>query len=217
MKSFGLLFGIFLILASEGFSQTICFDNYVDKIVIPSKKALETAKTDKKRDSLKYALWDEFKRLVGCEMPDFSAQTLQEEPLSKQVLKGKIVVMNFWFIGCKPCMAELPALNTLVEQYKGKDVVFIAFGRDSKQRVKEVFLPKHAFDFKLVTDGKRYADTFLASVTGFPLTLIFDQQGVLQFTYSGGYIDERAKTAIFNKVSPVIAGLLEKPSKTNQK
>ncbi|WP_168193954.1 TlpA disulfide reductase family protein [Pontibacter sp. SGAir0037] len=147
----------------------------MEKIVIPSQKALETAKTDKERDSLRFAPSDELKRLVGCTMPDFTAQTLEGKSISRQSLKGKVVVMNFWFIGCKPCLAELPALNTLADQYKDKEVVFIAFGRDSQQRITEEFLTKHEFKFQHVADGKNYADKFLASAAGFPLSLVFDQ------------------------------------------
>ena len=39
-------------------------------------------------------------------------------------LKGKINVINFWFMKCAPCIAEIPALNTLVKKYKGKDINF---------------------------------------------------------------------------------------------
>lgn len=199
-----------LLFGTEGYSQTICFENYQEKIVAPSRKALATAKTDKERDSLRFAPSDELKRLVGCTMPDFTAQDVQGRPLSKQALNGKVVVMNFWFIGCKPCLAELPALNDLVEQYKGQEVAFVAFGTDSKQRIVDDFLVKQPFKFQHVADGKRYADTFLATAAGFPLTLVFDQQGVLQYVHSGGYIDERAKTAIYQQVSPVVARLLKK-------
>jgi len=209
MRLISLVTLTLLPLGSKGYSQAICFENYREKIVAPSRKAMETAKTDKQRDSLRFVPADELKRVVGCAMPDFTVQDIQGRPVSKQALQGKVVVMNFWFIGCKPCMAELPALNDLVDQYKGQEVVFLAFGRDSKQRIVDDFLPKHDFKFQHVADGKSYADTFLASVSGFPLTLVFDQQGVLQYVHSGGYIDERAKTAIYQQVSPVIARLLQ--------
>jgi len=166
MKSIYLFTLAILLFISEGHTQTICFENFAEKVVIPSQKALALAKTDKERDSLRFAPADAIKNLVGCVMPDFTAQTLNGQFISKQSLKGKVVVMNFWFIGCKPCLAELPALNTLVEQYKGKEVVFIAFGRDSKQQTVEKFLPKHEFKFQLVTEGKDYADKFLANATG---------------------------------------------------
>ncbi|UOR06778.1 TlpA family protein disulfide reductase [Hymenobacter aerilatus] len=209
MKSCSLLALALLLSGSAGYAQSICFENYQEKIVAPSRKAMETAKTDKERDSLRFVPADELKRVVGCAMPDFTAQDIQGSPISKRTLKGKVVVMNFWFIGCKPCLAELPALNDLVDQHKGQEVVFIAFGRDSKQRIVDDFLPKQSFQFQHVADSKGYADTFLASVSGFPLTLVFDQRGVLQYVHSGGYIDERAKTAIYQQVSPVIARLLQ--------
>lgn len=44
---------------------------------------------------------------------------------TKKELAGKILVINFWFIGCPPCRAEIPDLNEIADQYKdNKDVVF---------------------------------------------------------------------------------------------
>ncbi len=43
------------------------------------------------------------------------------------------MVLNFWFIGCAPCRVEMPGLNQLVSEFKGKDVVFIAFATDAAE------------------------------------------------------------------------------------
>ena len=29
-------------------------------------------------------------------------------------LRGRVVVLNFWFLACAPCQAEIPSLNKLV-------------------------------------------------------------------------------------------------------
>src|SRR5712671_5112920 len=42
-----------------------------------------------------------------------------------RVLQEKIYQANVssfrWFIGCAPCLAEMPGLNQLVSEFKGKD------------------------------------------------------------------------------------------------
>src|SRR5690606_36510175 len=51
-------------------------------------------------------------------------------------LLGKIVVVNFWGISCKPCREEIPQLNKLVKNYAGrKDIVFLAISDDSNEEL----------------------------------------------------------------------------------
>lgn len=210
MKSFSLVALLILLFVTVGNAQSVCFEDFQNKVVIPLRQAFDNAQTDKERDSLIFEPSKALKQLEGCSMPEFTAQTLTGKSISKQSLKGKVVVMNFWYIGCKPCVAELPALNKLVEQYKGKEVVFIAFGNSTQQLTVQEFLPKHEFKFQLVTDSEAYADKFFATAAGFPTSMVFDQNGLLRYVSSGGFTDERAKTAIFNKISPVINTLLTK-------
>lgn len=84
--------------------------------------------------------------LVGCKAPDFTVKTIDGETLSLEQLQGKVIVINFWFESCAPCIAELPALNRLREEYKSKDVVFIAFGKDDSQTIKD-FLKRRDFKY----------------------------------------------------------------------
>jgi peroxiredoxin len=45
--------------------------------------------------------------------------------------EGQLLVLNFWYINCGPCIAEMPYLNNLVETYKDKGVQFLALSFDS--------------------------------------------------------------------------------------
>src|ERR687893_223477 len=58
--------------------------------------------------------------------PAFSLTSMDGKKFELASLRGKVVVINFWFTGCPPCIEEMPKLNELVEKFKDKDVVFIA-------------------------------------------------------------------------------------------
>lgn len=200
-----------LLIYLSGFpvkAQKICFEEYKTQVAEPLEKEINEAKLDKQIDSLYSLAFAALENLKGCRMPDFQAKTLSGKFISRESLKGKIVVMNFWFIGCKPCVAELPALNNLVQHYKAKNVVFIAFGNSSRSLTVKSFLPKHRFDYQIVTDSKEYADKF--NTSSWPMNMVFDQSGILQHVSHGGYVDERAKTALYNQLRPLIDQLLSK-------
>ena len=49
---------------------------------------------------------------------DFIAKDLNGNIYKLSDFRGKVVVLNFWFTKCGPCVAEMPALNELVAFYK---------------------------------------------------------------------------------------------------
>jgi thiol-disulfide isomerase/thioredoxin len=97
--------------------------------------------------------------------------------------KGSVVALNFWFIGCKPCIMEMPELNQLVVKYKEENVKFIAVALDSRDKLVP-FLQRMKFDYDIVPDARNLAKKY--DVTGYPTHFIIDQKGKVQF-YQKGY------------------------------
>ncbi|MBT7091598.1 MAG: redoxin domain-containing protein [Bacteroidetes bacterium] len=115
--------------------------------------------------------------------PEFSKRSLDGTVLSLEKLKGKVVVLNFWNLGCGPCRAEMPDLNKLVEKYKNEEVVFIAFSNDQRIRVEE-FLRKKIFDYQLITDSN---DVFKAyGVKVLPTHFVINRDGAIHHRMTGG-------------------------------
>lgn len=48
--------------------------------------------------------------------------------------KGKIVYIDFWASWCIPCRAQMPNAAILKEKLKGKDIAFLYFGYNDKER-----------------------------------------------------------------------------------
>src|SRR5436853_6658072 len=70
---------------------------------------------------------DNFKKsLIGKPLADLSFVDLSGNKIQKKDLLGKVIVINFWFTSCQPCINEMPLLNNLVAAYKDTNVVFIA-------------------------------------------------------------------------------------------
>ena len=144
--------------------------------------------------------------LVGCDAPSFDLMTLQGRRLKSSDLKGKIVVLNFWYTGCAPCVAEMPALNRLFSEYANDKIEFIALAQDNTEKIKS-FLAHHQFSFQIVAATNYLNDRFCL-INGWPMNMIIDQQGVVRYVSTGGYVDERANTAAYGAMKPVIEKLL---------
>ncbi len=88
--------------------------------------------------------------MIGKPAPPFSVKTLSGDNYSDQSLLGKTVVINFWFIKCKPCVDEIPKLNKLVKKYThNKDVVFLSISFDQEKDIRS-FLEKNPFKYQQV-------------------------------------------------------------------
>jgi len=146
--------------------------------------------------------------LLGCKAPDFTVKTIKGEPISLAKLRGKVVVINFWFTSCAPCIAEMPALNRLVEEFKSRDVVFVALARDDAGELAS-FLMKRTFNFNVVASANEIAETYCVDIFGWPTSMLIDKGGTVRKITSGGYLDSRAETYIYNALYPDIKTYLE--------
>jgi len=117
--------------------------------------------------------------MVGSPAPEFDARTIAGKQVDLKTLKGKLIVVNFWFVGCLPCEEEMPLLNKLTDEYKNNpDVVFLSFANSTKSTVKSFFKRKK-FSYQTVTDAKPIAQKY--NVSGYPSHFIIDKEGILRF------------------------------------
>ncbi|MEG0500445.1 MAG: TlpA disulfide reductase family protein, partial [Rikenellaceae bacterium] len=57
------------------------------------------------------------KAAVGNIAPDFKANTPEGKALSLSSLKGKYVLIDFWASWCSPCLAEVPNVKAVYDEY----------------------------------------------------------------------------------------------------
>ncbi len=131
--------------------------------------------------------------------PAFAVESLAGEAIELSTLKGKVIVLNFWFVNCAPCRVEMPGLNTLTEEFKGEDVVFIAFALDNAEALKE-FLKVKEFKYRIIPDASKIASLYGVKV--FPTHVIINKSGQVEFTLTGGTEDRH------EQLRPLIQNLL---------
>ena len=157
-----------LIFSSSAFAQT--YEKQYD-ICSAALKKLEVVDSIyfelvKKRDSC----------LIGTQAPTFIVSTIDNQEVELSKLKGKVVMLNFWFTRCQPCIKEMPELNKLVAYYSSKNVEFISFAPESSNVVKE-FLKKHPFNFKAVAESEPIRSEEFKLFSGWPYTILIDKEG----------------------------------------
>lgn len=120
----------------------------------------------------------------GEDFKYFSSRDIYGKRFKAGDLKGKVLVLNFWFIGCPPCRREIPDLNGLVKQFaNNKDVVFLAVALDGAISL-ENFLNKTPFHYSIIDDGRDIAHQY--GIKSYPTSVVIDKMGKVRF-HSSGY------------------------------
>ncbi|MEO5564518.1 MAG: TlpA disulfide reductase family protein [Chitinophagaceae bacterium] len=139
------------------------------------------------------------KGLIGKKLSDFKFDDIKGNKLNRKELEGKVIVINFWFTSCKPCILEMPFLNELVAAYKDKDVVFIAPALDKEAGITK-FLQKFTFNYQVVAGQEAYANKL--QVENFPTHIIADKKGIIK------QVEVGYNSGIKNILGKTIEGLL---------
>lgn len=118
-------------------------------------------------------------KFEGNAAPVFSVRTIDGKTLDQTTLKGKVLVLNFWFIGCPGCMEEIPKLNDLAAKFAGKnDVIFLALSLDPAPSVIE-FVKKVPFIYTHGGDARDTAN--LLGVKSFPRNIVIGRDGKIVY------------------------------------
>jgi len=113
---------------------------------------------------------------------DWSSKDLNENPVSAQSLRGKEIVMDFWYRGCGWCMYAMPQVKRLAEDFKDKPVAVLGMNTDQKLEDARFVVKELGLNYPQV-QATGIPEKF--GVRGFPTLIIIDQLGVVRDVHVG--------------------------------
>lgn len=137
----------------------------------------------------------EVKKMKGKPFPDFELTTMDGEVITKEDAAGKILLINFWFTSCKPCIMEMPEMNEMVKGFNSEEIIFLAPTFDNGALVSK-FLDKRDFDYQIIPDVKDFC--LEMNVRSYPTHFIVNREGIIEkviIGYSSMTVRALKKTA----------------------
>jgi peroxiredoxin len=117
-------------------------------------------------------------KMEGKIFPGLNYTDINGKVYNSENTKGKIIVLKCWFLHCKACNEEIPALNKLVDIYKiRKDVVFISIAFDPRDKLK-AFSKKSIFKYALAPVKEAYIEKELGT-NEYPTHFLINKQGLI--------------------------------------
>src|SRR5690606_27970963 len=201
-----LLFMFFALYVTTSFSQTVYYSTNgknrltkteLDNLLLQQQEKFgdklkgmtlvaNTTRTETKQDSVIHYVtfgatglqpnFNHFSNYIDKPFPDFLLKNLKGEEITLDDLKGRPTIVNFWFTSCAPCIAEMPVLNKIKNEYSS-DFNFIALTYEAKENINK-FLEKHEFNFNHIVEAKDFIDEM--KINTYPLNFFLDKNGIVK-------------------------------------
>ncbi|MGM0375359.1 MAG: redoxin domain-containing protein [Bacteroidota bacterium] len=108
-------------------------------------------------------------------------QSEGDENMTLEKFHGRPVFLNFWATWCPPCIAEMPSIQELYDDYKDK-VAFVLVSNES-QEVIDAFMERHDYDLPVYSLTGNKPDIFETSTI--PSTYFIGPSGRLLISKTG--------------------------------
>ena len=137
---------------------------------------------------------------LGDVMYDFTVTDLNgnEIVLSDILKEKKMVMLNFWYSTCGPCVTEFPIISEVYQEYKD-DIEIIALNNlimDQTVETVQTFQNSNNLPFIVATCPSSWSNTF--SVSGYPTSIFIDQYGVICCVEVGAVTSKRPWVCAFD-------------------
>ena len=162
-----------------------------------------TSSDDNKKDSSK----------ASSVFSDFSGEDFDGNKVDDSLFSGNAVtVVNFWFTGCKPCVAELSKLNELNDAIKSMGGEVVGINTETfdgnKTAIKEAasVLESQGVKYRnLSIDSSSAAGKYASEIMAFPTTILVDRNGnIVGEPMLGGIDNKDNYDALMKQIQSVI-------------
>lgn len=121
----------------------------------------------------------------GGDAPSYAVVTLDNQSLTAESLRGKVVLVNFWATWCLPCRVEMPLLQSMADRHREAGLVVLGLSRDTRP-VDEVrtFLTERNIHYPVAIVGAEMERTF-GGLVGYPTSFLLDRTGRMRHEAMG--------------------------------
>lgn len=167
----------------------VAYDNlklyYAKEPVKELEKALKAygAKLGKNQGQVESDVWYVRDTAARQATPFELKRYLTTGMLSLADLKGKVVLLTYWFPGCGPCRGEFPHFEDVVRKFKGKNLEYVGINIAPEQNDYVVpFMKSSGYSFTPIEEVPGRVKGNLDNRNAAPVNFLLDQEGRIMFS-----------------------------------
>jgi DsbE subfamily thiol:disulfide oxidoreductase len=110
--------------------------------------------------------------------PDFTLPDPRGKKVSLRDYRGKVVFLNFWATWCESCREEMPSMERLYQEFKGKGLEIVAVNVKDKRPDALAFVKELKLNYPVLMDPEGEVG-LLYGAFGLPVTYLIDRKGIV--------------------------------------
>jgi thiol-disulfide isomerase/thioredoxin len=126
--------------------------------------------------------------------PAFELVTSGGRRITPQMLRGSVVLLDFWGTWCVPCVKALPSLRKLQKAHASDPFVLVSISSDRDEQEWRKFIDKNAMAWPQYLDLDREVQR-LFDVKAFPTYVLIDKEGIERLRVVGSGFDKASALA----------------------
>jgi len=150
--------------------------------------------------------------LIDQPAPEFPSEPLigleengiQMPAITKELIKGKVTLVNVWASWCAPCRIEHPVISKLAED--NKDILLVGINYKDKNPNALRFLSSLGNPYAAVSVDPKGSASIDWGVYGIPETFIVDKSGTIIYRHVGPI----SPSIVEKRLMPIINSAREK-------
>lgn len=112
---------------------------------------------------------------IGDYAPNWNLVSSNGEMVALSDYRGELVLIDFFFAGCPPCIEILPRLNSLYEKYRDQGLQIIGINSIDTKKTLEYFKERHRINYPLLVGSLDVNNAY--KVNGYPELFLIDREG----------------------------------------
>lgn len=112
---------------------------------------------------------------IGDYAPNWNLVSSNGEMVALSDYRGELVLIDFFFAGCPPCIEILPRLNSLYEKYRDQGLQIIGINSIDTKKTLEYFKERHGINYPLLVGSLDVNNAY--KVNGYPELFLIDREG----------------------------------------
>ena len=116
-------------------------------------------------------------------------------------LKGKVVLIDFWATWCGPCVAELPNVLRVYEDYHDKGFEIVGVSLDKDETALKNFVERENMAWPQYFDGQGWGAKWAAefNISSIPAMYLVDKKGILRDIDARADLEEKVRKLLAEK------------------
>jgi thiol-disulfide isomerase/thioredoxin len=166
--------------------------------LLMDEKELEPLLSDPRMQEILFKMKENARKQIKDSLesrpaPDFTLISITGDTVNLSTLRGKVVLLDFWGIGCGPCYQLMPVIERFYQAHKDELCIYgIESWNNPPEKITET-LAQFGWTYPCLVGSAEVSKLY--GVTGVPSMFIIDKKGNIRFNSLGfasgkGFADE---------------------------